>query len=275
MPTAKVNGVVQYYELHGRGEPVVLIQGLGANHRFWGPLVQLFARRRQVLIYDWRGTGLSEPFDHSITTRELAHDLAALLTHLGLGPVDVVARDMGGCIGQYLAIDHPEMVRSLVLASTWARADGFLSALFASWGRLVEQIGYAAVLEQAVLWAFPREYFDTPGGHRQQEIAHWLAGAATLGQPPASFRHLSRAGLAHDALDDLGRLQARVLVTAGREDIFTPLALAMTLYRVIPRARLVIFEGAGHAFFEQIYEKFADEVEQFWSRVEMRDVTKV
>lgn len=265
MPIVEVNGTAHYYELHGAGDPVVLIQGLGANHRFWGPLVPRFARDHRVLLYDWRGTGRSGTFDHPVTTSELAADLVTLLVQLGLGPAHIVARDMGGCIGQYLAIDHPSQVRSLVLASTWGQADGLLHAIFTSWARLLERVGYAAVLEQAVLWAFPRAYFDRPQGRRQQEIARWLAEAAALEQPVVPFRHLIKAGLEHAALDELHRIEAPVLVTAGREDILTPLPLALALYERISLAKLVIFEEAGHAFFEQVYEKFADKLEAFWA----------
>lgn len=268
MPTVAANGVELYWERHGEGDPVLLIQGLGANHRFWAPLVPAFAERAQVILFDWPGTGHSAdiPDASEVSTATLSDTVAALMEAIDLPAAHVVGRSMGGCIAQQLAIRHPSKTRSLVLASTWARADGFLRAVLGSWPSLLEAGGDDLLLSQASYWAFPREFFSADHQREEQSVAEVIANAIQLKQRPDQFRRLVAAGAEHDAVSILHRIDAKTAVMVGREDILTPVSLALTLYQLIPRATLEVLEGAGHGFYEQMPEKFAEAVFALWQR---------
>lgn len=266
MPKTVANGVDIYWERHGEGDPVVLIQGLGANHRFWAPLVPLFSPHVEVLLFDWPGTGSSGdlPSEPSISTEWLADTVAAWIEAIELPAAHIVGRSMGGCIAQQLAIRHPARVRSLALASTWARADGFLASILGSWPTLLESGGDALLLSQAGYWAFPRHFYSDDYQREEQSVEGVIEEAINLKQRPAQFRRLVQAGISHDAVSDLNRIEVPTAVMAGRQDILTPITMADTLYQLTPGATYVVFEGAGHGFYEQMPRKFADALLSLW-----------
>ena len=132
MPSLETQGISLYYELHGEpsAPPVLLITGLGGVGKNWGEQVQRFADRHYVVLPDQRGTGQTTHAQDGYTTQQLADDMAALVEHLGLGPVHVVGASTGGAIGQYLALEHAEIVRSLTVSSSFARFDPFVRRQF-------------------------------------------------------------------------------------------------------------------------------------------------
>jgi pimeloyl-ACP methyl ester carboxylesterase len=275
MPKAKVNGINMYYEVHGDGDPVVLIVGLGGNHLFWAPLIPIWAAKHQLLIFDWRGMGDSDDGPEAeYSTQLLAADVAELMKQVGIGPAHVLGRSMGGCIAQYLAINHPEQVRSLVLASTFGRPDGFLVQLLDSWTRMVDSGGDPILIDQATFWGLPRHTFEPEFAEVSNAVLDVAHAGIKLSNRPAEFRKLSKAAQAHNALSDLHRISAPSMVMVGRDDILTPPSLAAELYDLIPGAELMFFERAGHAFYEQLPEKFASAALRFWATAKAEAAVK-
>ncbi len=118
MSTIRVNGVELYYEIHGEGEPVLMIHGLGSSTRDWDLQVPALASRFKVVTYDVRGHARSEKPRQRYSVKLFADDAAALIRALNLGPMHVVGISMGGMIAFQLAVDAPELVRSLVIANS-------------------------------------------------------------------------------------------------------------------------------------------------------------
>src|SRR3984885_15360538 len=125
MPSLETQGISQYYELHGEpsAPPVLLITGLGRVGRSWGEQVPRFTDRPYIVAPDQRGTGQTTHAQDGYTTQQLADDMAALVGHLGLGPVHVVGASTGGAIAQDLALEDAEIVRSLTNSCASARVD--------------------------------------------------------------------------------------------------------------------------------------------------------
>src|SRR5918996_5162360 len=113
MSEAQVNGVGLYYELHGGGEPLVLVHGSWADATNWGFVVPGLAKSFRVLVYDRRGHSRSERPDAPGSVDEDGDDLAALLESLDLAPAHVVTNSYGGNIALRLATRRPEIFRSL------------------------------------------------------------------------------------------------------------------------------------------------------------------
>jgi pimeloyl-ACP methyl ester carboxylesterase len=267
MATAKVNGIEIYYETHGEGDPVVLIVGLGGNHLFWEPLIPALSANNKVVIFDWRGVGYSEVgAEETYTTQMLASDVAGLMEQAGIDQAHILGRSMGGCIAQSLAINHPEKVKSLTAVSTWGRADAFLKGVLESWTDLLETCGDHVLIEQAILWGLPRHAFSAEFKELSDEVTSVATSGIRLKQRPAEFRKLSRAGQAHNALAELHKITVPTLVMVGREDILTPMSLAYEIYDLVPGSELMVFERAGHAFYEQMPDKFAQAAVRFWAR---------
>lgn len=115
---ASVNGIELYYEIHGEGQPLILLHGgLGAIEMF-GPVLPLLAEGRQVIGVDLQGHGRTADIDRPLSFEAMADDVAALITFLGFDNADVMGYSLGGGVALQVAIRHPEVVRKLVLVST-------------------------------------------------------------------------------------------------------------------------------------------------------------
>jgi pimeloyl-ACP methyl ester carboxylesterase len=126
---APVGDLRMYYEVHGSGEPLVLLHGAFMTAEMMGPLLNGLVESRQVIVPELQGHGRTGDIDRPLTYEQLADDAAGLLRHLELDGADVVGYSMGGAAGLQLAIRHPAAVRKLVLISTGFALDGAQPAL--------------------------------------------------------------------------------------------------------------------------------------------------
>jgi pimeloyl-ACP methyl ester carboxylesterase len=117
MPTAEVNGIRLFYEVHGTGAPILGVHGGGSTALIWADAVRELARLGRAIVYDRRGCARSErPQRYERTTvAEQSDDAAGLLTALGAGPAVVIGRSYGGAVAIDLALRKPGHVRALVL----------------------------------------------------------------------------------------------------------------------------------------------------------------
>ena len=133
---ADVNGINLYYEERGAGRPLVLLHGgLGSGEMF-GPVLGRLAESHRVITVDLQGHGRTADVDRPIALSTMADDIAALIEHLGTGPVDAVGYSLGGGVGFQLAIRRPDLVRKLVLVSVYFRTDALEPAMRAQQGQL-------------------------------------------------------------------------------------------------------------------------------------------
>ncbi|HWE70167.1 MAG TPA: alpha/beta hydrolase [Acidimicrobiales bacterium] len=115
---ADINGLRLYYEVHGRGRPLVLLHGGALTIDFmFGPMLPTLAARRQVIALELQGHGRTVDTGRAMSFDQLADDVAALLAHLGIQEADVFGFSLGGLVGWSLVMRHPEVVRRFVVAS--------------------------------------------------------------------------------------------------------------------------------------------------------------
>ena len=118
MSKVKTNGIELYYEVHGSGQPLLLIAGLGYGAWFWHKLVKELKDDFQIIVFDNRGSGQSDQPEGPYTVPLLAADTAGLLDALELEGAAVMGHSLGGFIAQELIVSRPELVSKLILAST-------------------------------------------------------------------------------------------------------------------------------------------------------------
>ena len=264
MPTITTSDLAQHYERHGTpGQPpVLLISGLGGVGASWGLQVELLARDFDVILPDQRGTGGTDRAADGYTTQQLAVDMAALVTELGVGPVHVVGSSTGGAIAQHLGLLHPGLVRSLVIASSFARFDTYMHRQFAVRGIMASQWDKADLFAGYSLFLFsPRYTREHP-----ERVQHWIDRAAAHPSRPEdrniALRRITMIA-AHDTLADLPRIDRPTLVLCGDQNHCTPLPLSEEIAASIRGAELIVLPDAGELIELEMPERFAELVKAF------------
>jgi pimeloyl-ACP methyl ester carboxylesterase len=122
---ADVNGLKMYYEVHGKGAPLVVIHGAFCTIDICvGSLVKQLAKKRQVIAVELQGHGRTADIDRPLATTHMADDVAALLEKLGISSADVYGYSMGGGVATQLAMRHPQLVRKLIIAGAALTKEG-------------------------------------------------------------------------------------------------------------------------------------------------------
>jgi pimeloyl-ACP methyl ester carboxylesterase len=185
-----VNDVSYYYEIHGEGEPLLLLHGGLGSIDMFGPILPFLTADRRVIAVDLKGHGRTTLGSGPIRMPALADDVAAILEHLGESQVDVLGYSMGGEVGLRLAIQHPETVRRLATVSTGFDQNGFYpemlpqqAAVGAAMADMMKETpmyqSYAAVAPN--LDDFPR-LLDAMGDWMRQPY-NWADEVKTLKMP--------------------------------------------------------------------------------------------
>lgn len=120
-----INGLRYYYEIHGEGEPLLLLHGGLGSIDMFGPVLPALAATRRVIAVDLQGHGRTALGERPIRIPDLGDDMAALLAALGFERVDVLGYSMGGAVAFRLAVQHPQRVRRVALVSAGFAREGF------------------------------------------------------------------------------------------------------------------------------------------------------
>ena len=259
------DGTRIHYEVAGswRGEPLLLIQGLGADRRGWTFQRLALGRRHRLYLVDNRGVGgsgkPSGPYDLEV----MAADARAVLDAEGVASAHVMGASMGGVIAQLLAVRSPERVRSLVLACTACSHQQWRRDLLASWARLAEERGMGAVSAKALRWLIG------PRHRRRFGLPLSVLAPLVLNASPAAFTSQVAAilGQPDESAGALAALDVPTLVIVGTQDVLTPMADAEELVDRIPSAQLVVLSGASHGLMLDRAGEFNAAVLEFLSTV--------
>ncbi len=120
----KINGVNLYYEIYGKGEPILLIHGNSTGIKGWSAQIAHFSKKYQVVAVDCRGRGKSELGTDSLTYLQQANDLSVLLKELKLKDVTVIGKSDGAIVGLLMTINYPDGIKQLVSYAANAAPDG-------------------------------------------------------------------------------------------------------------------------------------------------------
>lgn len=263
MPYAKVNGVSLYYEVHGDGEPLLLVSGQGSDHHGWDDVRDDFTPHFRVIVYDHRGTGLSDkPGEPPYSTRGFAADAVGLLDHLGIDRAHAYGISMGGRICQWLGIDHPGRVGALVLGCTTpGNAHGVSRPPAVNEGMANRPSDPEAALAFLLPQMVSPQYASA-----HPEYVERLRERFRNPIPPFARRLHYLASEGHDSWDALPSITAPTLVIHGDSDEINPTANAYLLAERIPGAEIYIVKGGRHGYFIEFREEASHVVLDFLRR---------
>ncbi len=269
-PATVSSGVIQnagaeiYYECIGSGPAIVFAHGLGGNHLSWWQQVPHFSPRYACVVFAHRGFSPSRITSGAVDPALFERDLLALVDHLELADVRLVAQSMGGWACLNFTLRHPRRVRALVMAATggavdlktldaadrksiesWVAAHGGVEAELRKRG-IHPAAGERMAREQPALEFLYREIDRLSSGLDKEALRAKLLAARTL---PAA---------------DLKRLQVPVLFISGTEDIVFPPPAAAALASLVPGTKLESVPEAGHSVYFQRPEIFNRVVSAFF-----------
>ena len=218
-----LNGVQIYFELHGSGEPVLLLHGFSGSSQDWSAVAAQWSSDFRLIIPDLRGHGRSAPLAKYFRHDDAASDILALLDHLGVTTFKGLGISGGGNVLLHLAARQPERVKGMVLVSA--------TSYFPPQARAIMRQYSASLSEKD--WEMLRRKHS--GGDEQ--IRAILASTAAFA----------------DSYDDLNftapylsTIQARTLIVQGDHDPLYPVEISVEMAKAIPNSSLWIIPGGGH-----------------------------
>jgi pimeloyl-ACP methyl ester carboxylesterase len=231
---APVNGLNMYYEIHGTGQPLVLIHGgLSAIGSSFGQMLPALSADRQVIAVELQAHGHTADIDRPLSLEQMAEDTAALLQHLGIAQADFFGYSVGAAVALHLAVAHPEQVRKLVIAAGTYNKAGFHPGHFEGMAGLQ-----------------PEMLVGTPWHDEYVSIAPRPDDWATLVN---KIKHMDILNWSPETVQSI---QAPTLIIIGDSDITRPEA-AVELFRLLgggvagdmvglPKSQLAILPGTSH-----------------------------
>ena len=120
MPILSCNSINIYYEIYGEGSPLLFIHGLGSSTCDWNAQTDYFSEHYKVIALDLRGHGQSDKADGEYSIPLFAEDVSCLIKKLTLKEINIVGISLGGMIAMQLSIDHPELVKSLIIVNSFS-----------------------------------------------------------------------------------------------------------------------------------------------------------
>ena len=252
----------------GQGPDVLLIGGAGDTVESWQFQLDGLADRYRLTAFDNRGAGRTAMPGGSVSAELMADDAAAVLRALEVPSAHVAGFSGGSIVAQELALRHPELVRSLVLQSTWPAPDAYLRG----WLRFVQWLVEVAPGERAFLEGFFLDIY-TARAHNDGTVAQFIQEVLAFPHKQATqdLQRYLDALLDHDTTDRLPQIAAPTLVLAGGRDSTARPELCRAVADLIPGARFELLDEEAHQPFQEIPEEWNARVDAFWRDVELPD----
>ncbi|HEX9439934.1 MAG TPA: alpha/beta hydrolase [Roseiflexaceae bacterium] len=261
MPATSIGDVILAYDIHGQGDPLLLIHGALVSRTYWQAEAAYFAQRYQVITVDLRGHGESSRTTLPYSVELFTRDVVGLLDALGLERVFCCGHSLGGMVAQELAISYPERVRGLILADTWHNPHGLpwepfpFRTVALKWmlGALTVE-GVAALMAQGL-----STFNSAIDPYIRREVGRHT-------RDRANYLKIWDAAIDFDSTARLREIRAPTLIMMAEYFPYT-FAQALEMQRRISGAALTTVPHAGHwlnwdnpAGFNQALGQFLDEI---------------
>ena len=262
MPKVQVNDIAINYDQQGTGEPLILFPYLAADYACYAFQVADYAKHFTCISIDPRGAGESDKPAGTYTTEQMADDVAGFMQALGIKQAHISGLSLGAAVGLWVAAKYPDRVKSLSLHSVWHKTDPFLKTVVEGWRVIAKGLNNVPdmVVQGIFPWCFTPDLYAAKPEYIDSLAAFYRSRPV---QPVDAFMRQSGAVLAHDAADQLGKIQAPTQITFGQYDMVTSTRFAGPLTGGIRNSELVVFEGCAHAPIYEKVQEFNDRTLEF------------
>ena len=262
MPYQAVNGIKIYYEEQGKGEPLILINGLAFPMDLWFFQIRELAKDFRVIALDNRGIGRTDQPDEAYSIAMMAADAVGLLKALGIEKAHVAGLSMGGFISQEIALSYPEVVNRLVLIAT-----GMGGARSQELGKPFWEKTAAAIYGKppAEVYRTDLTMMSAPGFVEKHPDILEQAVALRM-KHPQPLNAFLRQFAACNVFDNNSRAQnisQPTMIILGQDDPIFPIPLADDFRQKLPQAKMIIYENCGHAILLEKPDQLSRDIREF------------
>ena len=250
-----------YYEVHGEGEPLVLLNGIMMNTLSWAEHIPHLKDHYQIITYDMRDQGQSSRLEEGYQIGVHADDLKKLLDHLNIHKANILGVSYGGQVALIFSLKFPETVGKLVLSNTAAHVDQYLLSMGQMWKRAAKLYDGEAFFDLAMIPIYSRSFYN-----RHYD---WLANRKGLFKDFLTkewfdgFIRLASSNENYDLREEIASIDKEVLLIAAEEDMITPAQQMLEMHRAMENSQFVSIPDTGHAAFLEKLETFCTLVKGF------------
>jgi pimeloyl-ACP methyl ester carboxylesterase len=241
MPKIKTNGINLYYETYGVGEPMVFVAGFSADHRAWQNVIDTYAKRYQVIVFDNRGIGQSDCPDYPYTTEMMADDVVGLIHELKLKNPYLIGHSFGGCIVQTVLKNHPTLAKSAILVTAPYKLN--IRARLYTEARLELMKANApekSVVKFITLLCWSDRYLSQPGMAKQLVKDGFFPITIT------GYENQLNAALTFNSQEWLHKIQTPCLIIGADDDLCVSETETEFLAANIPNTEYFCLQDVGH-----------------------------
>lgn len=245
MPKIKINDIDMYFEQQGKGDNMVLIAGLSADHHVWDSIYSELSKHYRVLRFDNRGAGQTDAPAQDYSIMQMANDIAALMEALTINKTYIIGHSMGGYIAQQFAIDHANKIEKLVIIASRAKPSAKRHAASgATWQQMIANgVEPSIAIKNSMSMLFADDFMSQP-----EQVDAYIAKklANPYPQRPQGLAGQLAATEHYDSSKILVKIKVPTLVMGAEADRILPLHNSQFLADNIPGAQLAVIKRCGH-----------------------------
>lgn len=272
MPETKkvnVNGFEIAFSVEGEGEPLLLIHGITTYSFIWRKIIPGLTAHFKVYALDLLGCGESDkPLQESLSLKNQAVMISGFLEKLNIAKVHLVTHDVGGGVGQLLAVNYPDKIVDLTLINTVAYDFWPVQPIVTMRTPIIRQLAMSTLDFGVFRLILKRGLYKDENLTPELMDLFWKPLKTSLGRK--AFLHFAKC-LNNEELmeigDDLRNLKIPVLILRGENDVYLSKEISIKLNENIPESRLVSIDKAGHFIMEDVPEKISREILIFLGKV--------
>ena len=258
-----INDICINYELEGEGKTIVFVHGLSDSLAYWKVLSETLKNDYQTLIYDLRGHGESTDDDKNTTIDLYQEDLYQLLNALNIEDAVFIGLSLGGNVILDLAVNHPEMVKGLIVMSSFPEHDEKLKKIFNDFDNAIDQ-GFVEFFDTILPYTLTDDLLEE---HKEllENVKHEAAKTANI----EGIKKGINAGYGFNLTDKLNEINVPTLVIAGEEDNLTNLDIQEKIHDNIENSEMIVLEKTKHnILIGRNIEKVLNIINEFMSKIE-------